>query len=128
MSERKDHTSVKSEVTRLVRGNGGKFRCQKIFFGYAVPFVEQFENGRFDPVGILSRVGTRARNYIQVFSRERFRKFLSRLILSEVREKIGNAEYGVFFVLSDIDVNDRAVFLSTAFLFYHISLRLSRAF
>ena len=108
-----DESAVKTEVTCLHCGNDGDFSAHQITLGDAVLFVHCSEEVQLVLLVSLVIVVRRCRNHdIEAFTVDGRTHRAAVLLVTEVRQNVGDVEDRIVVVFTDADINGRAVVLA----------------
>jgi len=104
-----DESSVKTDITSLECGNGGKLCRKEVLFSHSVLFVKDLHNHQLNALFTFTFCGLCSDYEVKRFTADTLTESLGHLILCEVREKIADAENRIVVVLSDNDVDGGTV-------------------
>ena len=112
-----DEPAVQTYVHSVCCGNEAQFSTHKVCLGHTVLLVQICHNHQLHLIGggsllaVLFKIRRTCDQNIQSFAGERLTKGLGVLILCQVGQKIGDAEYGITRVVADAYVNTLTVCL-----------------
>ena len=107
-----DERTVEADVAGLEGRDHLKFRRQEVFFDDAVLLVEDLQDVELHELGLLFTFeGQGADEDVQVFALDGVAESALALLLSKVRQEIGDDELRVALVLADVHGDGRAVAL-----------------